>query len=106
MTSRPTLRTCVGCRRLAEQRVLVRLVAAGDGDILVSPPPGQGRGAYLCPSMACLAAAWKRRSLPRAFRRATPAATETTLRARFALELARRGLGGEGTDDQRTGQAE
>jgi hypothetical protein len=97
MTSRPILRTCVGCRRVAEQRTLVRLVAAGDGDIRVSPPPGHGRGAYLCPSMACLAAAWKRRSLPRAFRRATPAATEAGLRARFALELARRGAGDEGS---------
>jgi predicted RNA-binding protein YlxR (DUF448 family) len=97
---------CVGCRRVAEQRALVRLVAAGDGDILVNPPPGQGRGAYLCPSMACLAAAWKRRSLPRAFRRATPAATEAGLRTRFALELARRISGGEGTGGKRTGQAE
>lgn len=96
MTGHPVLRTCVGCRRVAEQRSLVRLVATQVGDILVNPAPGTGRGAYLCPSEACLAAAWKRRSLVRAFRRATPRATEVTLRARFAAELARRGIGREG----------
>jgi|PlaIllAssembly_1097288.scaffolds.fasta_scaffold177568_2 hypothetical protein len=100
MRGRPVLRTCVGCRRIAEQGTLIRLVVAEDGDILVSPAPGRGRGAYLCPSMTCLAAAWKRRSLPRAFRRATPAATQAGLQARFDLALAARGLSGEGGGGQ------
>jgi uncharacterized protein len=95
MTGHSVLRTCVGCRRVAEQRTLVRLVATEAGDILVTAAPGTGRGAYLCPSEACLAAAWKRRALPRALRCATPRATEATLRARFAAELARRGIGRE-----------
>jgi predicted RNA-binding protein YlxR (DUF448 family) len=96
MRGRPVRRTCVGCRRVAEQRTLIRLVATEAGDILVNPPPGTGRGAYLCPSEACLSAAWKRRSLPRALRRATPRTTESALRGRFAAELARRGIGPEG----------
>ncbi len=97
MRGRLVQRTCVGCRRVAEQRTLIRLVATQAGDILINPPPGTGRGAYLCASDACLAAAWKRRSLPRAFRRATPMATEATLRACFEAELARRGIGRGGT---------
>ena len=98
MTGRPVLRTCVGCRRVAEQRTLIRLVVAEGGDIQVSQGQGQGRGAYLCPSMACLEAAWKRRSLPRAFRRAAPAATLVDLQARFGKALAARGRGGEEWD--------
>jgi predicted RNA-binding protein YlxR (DUF448 family) len=96
MRERPVRRTCVGCRRVAVQRSLIRLVATEAGDILVNPPPGTGRGAYLCPSEACLDAAWKRRALARAFRRATPRATEAALRARFAAELARRAIGRKG----------
>jgi predicted RNA-binding protein YlxR (DUF448 family) len=101
MTGRSVPRTCVGCRRVAEQQSLIRLVATAAGDILVNPPPGSGRGAYLCPSEACLAAAWKRRSLPRALRRATPMAAEAALRARFVAELARRGIGREGAAGER-----
>jgi predicted RNA-binding protein YlxR (DUF448 family) len=96
MRGHPLQRTCVGCRRVAEQETLIRLVATAAGDILVNPPPGSGRGAYLCPSEACLTAAWKRRVLPRALGRATPQATEAVLKARFVAELARRGIGREG----------
>jgi hypothetical protein len=95
MRGRPVLRTCVGCRRVAEQQSLVRLAATPAGDILVNPMPRIGRGAYLCPTQACLAAAWKRRSLPRTLRRATPRVTEAALQVRFAAELARRGLAGD-----------
>ena len=87
------VRTCVGCRRAAHPRVLVRIVADSD-------PPGfrvgrllAGRGAWVCAAQpltepeqrepenepddsvaridpACLALAVKRKALLRAFRTA------------------------------------
>ncbi len=49
-------RTCIACRRRAPQRSLVRLMAL-DGALQVSLGPGAGRGAYVCPTPGCLAAA-------------------------------------------------
>lgn len=54
-------RTCVGCKRKAPKREMLRIVAGKDGSI--SPDPGgslPGRGAYVCYGEACLKAARKR----------------------------------------------
>jgi predicted RNA-binding protein YlxR (DUF448 family)/ribosomal protein L30E len=63
-------RTCVACRREGEQGTLIRLAASPDGRLVVDHPPKlKGRGAYVCPDPACLAAAVKRNPFSRAFRR-------------------------------------
>lgn len=63
-------RTCVGCRRTAAQTDLVRLVLDPlSRAVVVDADRGApGRGAYLHPDAACVAAALRRRALPRALR--------------------------------------
>jgi uncharacterized protein len=67
---------CVGCRRSAAQRDLIRL-SLRDGEVVVSAGPAGGRSAYLCPEPDCLEAALRRRALPRAFRAPARAGDET-----------------------------
>ncbi len=88
--ARPTLRTCVGCWRRQEQQVLVRISVDSAGEVAVNPRRPHGRSAYLCPSLACLARAWDRQTVSRAFRRRPPGLEKGALRARFEEELRRR----------------
>ena len=93
-------RSCIGCRAVREKKELVRIAHTPD-DRYVLDPTGKaaGRGAYLCPSAACLAQALKRRSFDRAFRQAVPqeaaaslaAGIEEWLRARAPAAGARDG---------------
>lgn len=62
-------RTCVACRREDEQGSLIRLAVAPDGRVVIDHPPKlKGRGAYLCPDPACVAAVACKNPFPRAFR--------------------------------------
>nr|WP_049822109.1 YlxR family protein [Arthrobacter sp. H41] len=71
--SRP-VRTCVGCRKRADQSHLVRVVAQEiDGNFAVVIDEHRrlsGRGAWLHPDPACMETAIKRKAFNRAFRRA------------------------------------
>jgi hypothetical protein len=62
-------RTCVGCRTRRPQAALLRVVVR-HGAVVPAEKKAPGRGAYLCPDEACLAAAQKRRAFARAFRAA------------------------------------
>jgi uncharacterized protein len=68
-------------------------VARGPDGLLVLDPRGRmaGRGAYLCPSPACLQAAVKRRSFDRSFRQ--PVAKEQLAALGAELEEQVRALG-------------
>ncbi len=92
--ARPVFRTCVGCRSIQEQRGLVRITAGPAGNVIVNPRPRQGRGAYLCPSLACFEKAWRRRVFSRALRQELSDLDEAALRGRFEAELRRRGAVG------------
>jgi hypothetical protein len=46
----------------------------------------------LCPSLICLAEAWRRRAFSRALRCEPPGPNQTLLREQFVNELRRRGL--------------
>ena len=76
-------RTCVGCRRRASARELIRFVVAGSGDDLrLQPDPNRrlpGRGAHLHPDPACFALAERRRAFGRALR--LPGVADTGLLA-------------------------
>lgn len=61
-------RTCIGCRAVCAPAELVRLVAP-DGVVQVAAPGAPGRGAWVHPRLACIAAAVKARAFARAFRR-------------------------------------
>jgi len=67
--SRVPERTCVGCGRKAPRAALWRFVAPAG--VLTADPDGlaPGRGAYTCPSPACVTRAVDRKGFARAFRR-------------------------------------
>ena len=61
-------RQCVGCRVKKPKPELIRVVRAPEGGIsLDARGKAAGRGAYLCPSAACLAKARKAKRLERTF---------------------------------------
>ncbi len=60
-------RTCIGCRTTKEKRDLVRIVRTPENDVEVDPRGKRsGRGAYVCPTQACLQAAFKGQRLEKA----------------------------------------
>ena len=70
------VRTCVGCRKRATKRELLRVVAGTDAEdptniwFVVPDPNGSapGRGAHLHPTPECLALAERKRAFTRALR--------------------------------------
>ena len=62
------VRRCVGCNAQKPKRELVCVVRSPDGAVSVDLTGKKaGRGAYLCPSAACLAKARKAKRLQNAF---------------------------------------
>ena len=62
------LRKCLGCGEMKPKKTLVRVVHGTDGSVAIDRTGKMpGRGAYVCPCAACLAAAQKARRLERAF---------------------------------------
>jgi predicted RNA-binding protein YlxR (DUF448 family)/ribosomal protein L7Ae-like RNA K-turn-binding protein len=85
---RPPQRTCLGCREVKDQARLIRFVRSPDGEILVDLKGRlPGRGAYLCNTRDCLAAALRRQQFDRAFQKACRPATAEQLAGRIAGEL-------------------
>ena len=67
------LRKCAGCGESKPKKELVRVVRNAAGEISLDPIGKKpGRGAYLCPSPACLAKARKAKRLERSFGCAVP----------------------------------
>ena len=61
-------RRCTGCNEQRPKRELVRVVRSPEGEVSMDLTGKKaGRGAYLCPSAACLAKARKAKRLERAF---------------------------------------
>jgi predicted RNA-binding protein YlxR (DUF448 family) len=49
------IRTCIGCRQAREKAALIRLVRDEGGHVQVDARGGAaGRGAYACPTEACV----------------------------------------------------
>jgi len=62
------MRMCVGCREMRPKKELVRVVRNAEGLVSLDPiGKAPGRGAYLCPDLACLEHARKTKALERAF---------------------------------------
>ena len=62
------VRRCVGCNTQKPKKELVRIVRSPEGEVSVDlTGKRSGRGAYLCPSAACLAKARKAKRLEHAF---------------------------------------
>ena len=62
------MRQCLGCRQMFPKRELIRVVRSPEGELSLDfKGKAPGRGAYLCPSAACLAKARKAKRLEHAF---------------------------------------
>ena len=62
------MRQCVGCREMKPKKELIRVVRSPEGEISLDLTGRKsGRGAYICPSIECLAKAKKARRLEKAF---------------------------------------
>ncbi|MBO5340755.1 MAG: YlxR family protein [Oscillospiraceae bacterium] len=73
MPKKIPLRQCVGCREMKPKKELIRVVKSPEGAVALDfKGKLPGRGAYVCPSAACLARARKSRALERAFDTALP----------------------------------
>ncbi len=67
------VRRCVGCGEHKEKTALLRIVRTPEGEIVPDRTGKKnGRGAYLCPSSACLKKAVKTRALSRALETEIP----------------------------------
>ena len=60
-------RTCLGCGDRDDQKTLIRITIAADGE-LITDPRGYGRGGYLHHRHDCWQAFVRRRNTHRAFR--------------------------------------
>ena len=66
-------RQCMGCRERKEKRELIRVVRAPDGSVSLDfRGKAPGRGAYICPDMACLKKALRSKALDRSLETAIP----------------------------------
>ncbi|NLX93837.1 MAG: YlxR family protein [Clostridiales bacterium] len=62
------LRKCMGCNEMKPKKELVRVVRSPEGEISLDLKGRKpGRGAYVCPDLACLAKARKGKRFERSF---------------------------------------
>ena len=67
MQKKIPMRQCLGCREMKQKKELIRVVRTPEGEISLDfRGKVPGRGAYVCPSSACLEKAIKIRALERA----------------------------------------
>ena len=67
-TRKVPLRQCVGCQEMKNKKELLRVIKTPENEIVLDATGRRnGRGAYLCPSTACLAKARKAKRLQNAF---------------------------------------
>ncbi|MHB1485471.1 MAG: RNase P modulator RnpM [Saccharofermentanales bacterium] len=73
-------RMCVACRTMKPKKELIRIVMNKQDEVSVDlTGKAQGRGAYLCRSLECLAAAQKGKKFEKAFKHQISEDTMKTL---------------------------
>ena len=66
-------RQCIGCGEMKNKKEMIRILKTPEGEFVVDATGRKnGRGAYICPSMACFEKAVKSRGLERSFKMAIP----------------------------------
>ena len=67
------MRQCTGCREMKSKKEMIRVLRTSENEIILDATGKKnGRGAYICPSMACFEKAVKSRGLERSFKMAIP----------------------------------
>ena len=84
MDKKIPLRQCVGCRAMSDKRNMVRVVKSPEGELSIDHKgKANGRGAYICNSVECLAKAIKNKGLERSLKVSVP----TEILERLTKEL-------------------
>lgn len=66
-------RQCVGCGENKDKKNLIRVLKTGENEIILDDTGKKnGRGAYICKNVACMAKAIKTKGLDRSFKMAIP----------------------------------
>lgn len=87
MPKKIPMRQCLGCREMKAKRELIRVVKSPEGEISLDfRGKKPGRGAYVCPSPACLAKARKSKALERAFSTPIPNQVYEALEAQMEAD--------------------
>lgn len=81
---------CTGCREMKPKKDLLRVVRPADEGVVYVDRSGKaaGRGAYICPDVACLKKAQKAKTLERALEKGI----EPAVYEQLEREIARRDL--------------
>lgn len=81
MPKKIPMRQCTGCREMKPKKELIRVVKSPENEISLDfKGKSQGRGAYVCPDMACLKKAIKTKALERSLEISIPEEIYTQLR--------------------------
>ena len=73
MNKKVPMRQCVGCKEMKSKKELLRIIKTAENEILLDVTGKKnGRGAYLCPNVECLAQAVKSKGLDRSLKTAMP----------------------------------
>ena len=87
MQKKIPMRQCLGCREMKPKRELIRVVRSPEGEISLDfKGKAPGRGAYICPSPACLKQVIKAKALERAFSTQIPEAVYEKLNEEMEAE--------------------
>lgn len=78
----------MACRTAGGKRGLLRIVRLPDGAGVAVDPTGKqsGRGAYVCPTLACIELALKRKALERSLKTTLPEGFAQTLQSTISSE--------------------
>lgn len=69
------MRKCVGCGEMKEKKSLIRIIHTPEDELLVDGTGKKnGRGAYICKSLACFEKARKSKGLERSLKMSIPEA--------------------------------
>ncbi|MDE6319641.1 MAG: YlxR family protein [Lachnospiraceae bacterium] len=84
MAKKVSLRQCVGCGEMKDKKEMMRVLRSAEGPIFLDMTGRKnGRGAYLCKQMECLAKARKNKGLERSFKQRIPDEIYETLEKEF-----------------------
>ena len=87
MPKKIPMRQCTGCREMKPKKELIRVVRSPEGNISLDfKGKAQGRGAYVCPDMACLNKAIKSKALERSLDIAIPEEIYAQLKEQMEAE--------------------
>lgn len=84
MAKKQPLRKCTGCGEMFDKRQLIRVVKTPE-DLFLIDKTGKknGRGAYICNSMACLEKSIKNKGLEKSFKCSIPREVYEQLKKEF-----------------------